>query len=484
MKINNNISAIITNKQLLGTENSLSASMERLSSGLKINHSSDNPSGIAISNRMKAQIRGLDQASTNASDGISVIETVDGALSQVTDMLQRMRELAVQAENGTNSQAEKESCQLEIASLRDEINRVSQTTEFNTKSLLDGSLDARVYADKANVSNISRISVSESVAEGKYSFTVNTAATQATASTGVTVGSLVGKEGSLSINGSVATITADMTQEEIFEAIRDAAEIGDCEIVDADISNLGAASVEFKSKAYGAHASISIIQDSKDNIFGDTVANTALDASAKADVQTGTDASITLDPDSDFDERTSLAYEGNRVKITSGNSFEMSFLLKEDFAVGSTNSDGTISDGVVTLDVTSIGIMDLQVGANEGQTMQVRIPATDIESLYLDDLDVTTVSGALDAMDKLDEAISKVSQIRSSIGAYENRLDYTVNSLDQTSENMTSAQSRIEDVDMAEEMTEYTKYNVLQQAATSVLAQANEIPTQALQLLQ
>lgn len=116
--------------------------------------------------------------------------------------------------------------------------------------------------------------------------------------------------------------------------------------------------------------------------------------------------------------------------------------------------------------------------------MQVRIPATDVESLYLDDIDVTTIHGATKAMDRLDDAISKISQIRSQIGAYENRLDYTVTSLDETQENMTAALSRIEDVDMAEEMTEYTKYNVLQQAGTSVLAQANELPTQALQLLQ
>ena len=138
MKINNNISAVITNKQLLGTESKLSTSMERLASGLKLNHASDNPSGMAISNKMKAQINGLDQASRNSSDGTSVIQTVDGALGEVTDMMQRMRELAVQAANGTNSLSEKESCQREIASLRDEINRVSQTTEYNTKSLLDG----------------------------------------------------------------------------------------------------------------------------------------------------------------------------------------------------------------------------------------------------------------------------------------------------------------------------------------------------------
>ena len=198
----------------------------------------------------------------------------------------------------------------------------------------------------------------------------------------------------------------------------------------------------------------------------------------------GKNAEITLDTDSAFDARATVSYEGNKVNITNTDGFQMSFLLEAGFEKGFTTAAGTVSAGVINLEVTDIGIMDLQIGANEGQTMQVRIPATDVESLYLDDIDVTTIHGATKAMDRLDDAISKISQIRSQIGAYENRLDYTVTSLDETQENMTAALSRIEDVDMAEEMTEYTKYNVLQQAGTSVLAQANELPTQALQLLQ
>ena len=226
MKINNNISAVITNKQLLGTESNLAASMERLSSGLKLNHASDNPSGMAISSKMRAQIRGLDQASRNSSDGNSVLQTVDGALNQVTDMIQRMRELAVQAANGTNSVAEKKACQLEIASLREEVDRVSQTTEFNTKSLLDGSLDARVYTDTANVNNVSRISVSNSVPEGTYTIEVTNAATRAEYNLGISEDKLVGKNGSISINGSVVEITDTMTATEIYQALRDGAEYG------------------------------------------------------------------------------------------------------------------------------------------------------------------------------------------------------------------------------------------------------------------
>lgn len=479
MKINNNISAVITNKQLLGTESNLSASMERLSSGLKLNHASDNPAGMAISNKMKAQIRGLDQASRNSSDGTSVIQTVDGALGEVTDMLQRMRELAVQAENGVNSQKEKEACQLEIASLRDEVDRISQTTEFNTKSLLDGSLDARVYTDKENRDYVSRIYVSDQVAEGTYSLTVEKAATNAAFDTGVKIDDLVGKNGILSINGYTVSIDDKMTKDQIYTALRDGAEIGECTISKIDEP------LSFKSTAYGSHAQITLLQQSNDgDIFGAGVPNTAADPKADAVVAMGKNAEITLDADSAFDARATVSYEGNKVNITNTDGFQMSFLLEAGFEKGFTTAAGTVSAGVINLEVTDIGIMDLQIGANEGQTMQVRIPATDVESLYLDDIDVTTIHGATKAMDRLDDAISKISQIRSQIGAYENRLDYTVTSLDETQENMTAALSRIEDVDMAEEMTEYTKYNVLQQAGTSVLAQANELPTQALQLLQ
>ena len=174
MKINNNISAVISNKHLLRNENSLSISMEKLSSGYKINHSGDDPSGMAISSKMRAQIRGLDQASQNASDGMSVLETADGALNEVTDMIQRMRELSVQAANGTNSESDRASIQMEVDDLREEIDRVSETTEFNTKKLLDGSLDKRVYTD-----GISRVAISDDVPAGKYGFTITSMPTKA-----------------------------------------------------------------------------------------------------------------------------------------------------------------------------------------------------------------------------------------------------------------------------------------------------------------
>lgn len=165
MKINHNMSALVANKRLLKSENSLSKSIERLSTGLRINRAADDAAGMAIASKMKTQIKGLDQASRNSSDGISVLETADGALSEVHEMLQRMRELSVQAANDTYMPDDLEAIQLEINSLREEIDRVSRDTEFNTKNLLDGTLEQRVYPDNRG---IKRIDISDSVIPNLY----------------------------------------------------------------------------------------------------------------------------------------------------------------------------------------------------------------------------------------------------------------------------------------------------------------------------
>lgn len=483
MKINNNISAVITNNQLLRNENSLTDVMERLSSGFKINHAKDDPSGMAISSKMKAQIDGLDQASTNASNGQSVLETADGALQEVTSMIQRMRELAVQAANDTNAQTEKDAIQLEIANLKSEIDRVSSTTEFNTKTLLDGSLDARVYGN-----NVTRIQASDAVAEGFYEFHIDKAATQAKMELNPTVGTYIALSealkarkaadndcsGEVQVNGSVAHIEAGMTGDEIYEALRNAAEIGE-----ARITGESEWPPVYTSMAYGSDAYLNITASNPDlaGLLGIPV--DAADTSV-----VGTEAEITIrragevdgsgDPiNTQFDSQTTYKMNGNKVTFTSFGGFEMSMKL-----------DAGVENQDVKIEVTNIGPMTLQIGANEGQTMEVRIPSTSVDFLYLDELDISTVNGAERAIGTLDDALNQISLVRASLGAYENRLDHTINSLDETSENMNAAISRIQDADMATEMVEYTKLNVLEQAATSALSQANELPQMTLQLLQ
>lgn len=478
MKINNNISAIITNKQLLGTESSLAATMERLSSGYKLNHAADNPSGMAISNKMRAQIRGLDQASRNASDGTSVLDTVDGALNEVTSMIQRMRELCVQAANGVYTDSELDSLNSEVTSLRSEIDRIATSTEFNTKSLLDGSQDAKVYADSDNIDDFSRAEVSSNVPEGNYAFTVTSPATRAEMEIGVSVSSLVGKNGVLSVNEYGISIGENMTEEEIYAAIRNGAERGECVLETP--GNAYGDNLKFKSVAFGVHADVSVSFTTTDDTFRSVMEGAGIpdstDENATPLVNTGDNAVVTLNTNEDeslFKKSATVAYDGNKITITDNNNFQMTMLLKEDLAAGTE----------VKCEVTQVGVMDLQVGANEGQKMQVRVPSMTADAMYLDRVNISTKHGAKNAMGILDDALNRVNAVRSQVGAYTNRLEYTVNSLDETEENMESAISRIMDADMAAEMTDYTKYNVIEQAATSALSQANELPSLALQIL-
>ncbi len=464
MKINYNMSAVVANNQLLRTEGNLTDAMEKLSSGLRINHAKDDAAGIAMSNKMNLQIKGLEQASKNASDGTSVLQTADGALDEVTSIVQRMRELAVQAASDSNTQSDKAAAQQEIESLKDEIDRVSKDTEFNTKNLLDGTLNRRVYAK-----NVSRVSASTYVSSGTYAVTVSSAATKANVTAAASAFSdltaAVGASGTININGSQTEISATDTYEQVYEKIRNAAEIGD---TNADIgTGADAGKLVFTSSAYGSQASIDV------TISNITLANALGFSLTEPATATGTDAEVGLT--SGFSASATVQVDGNRTVISDKSGFELSFLIKDDY------SDTT---NPIEFDVTDIGSMTLQIGANENQTMNVNLPQISTETLYLDDLDVTTVSGASTAIDRLDEALAKVSAARSSIGAYSNRLDYAVDSLDATNENMTAALSRIEDVDMAEEMSNYTQQNVLQQAAISVLSQANDMPQNVLQLLQ
>ena len=481
MRINYNVSAAIANKHLLGIEDNLSASMERLSSGLKINHSKDNPAGMAISNKMKAQIDGLNRASQNASDGISVIQIADGALNETTSILQRMRELSVQAANdATLTPADKEAIQQEIDSLKDEVDRISTDTEYNSKSLLDGSLDTRVYTK-----NATRVDISDHVKAGQYELSIDTAATQAgpvKANQNYNSTVAIGASGTMSINGSKVEIEATDTYAEAFEKIRNAAETGETAV---KVETNGALS--FTSERYGASATLEIAFDNQQIVTALGFTGVVEDPENKGSyvygqvqngkviVPSGTDAEVTLKKPGDgtgFGDTATWRTDGNKITVTDRAGFEMSFLADAGYT------------GNLDFDVTDIGTMALHIGANEDQETKVRIPEVSCKSLYIDDADVTTVNGAGRGITQFDDAISKVSEVRSRLGAYQNRLESTVSSLDTFEENMTGAQSRLTDADMASEMTDYTHQNVLNQAAISVLTQANDLPQQVLQILQ
>lgn len=404
MKINYNVSAMLANNALANNDSLLAKSLERLSSGLKINHAKDNPAGLAMGNRMNAQLEGLSKANRNASDGVSVIETADGAMTEISEMLQRLNELAIKSANGLESDSDRSVIQDEVVQLTQEITRVAESTEFNGQRLLNGEFSLKGYT---NQTDIKVSSYSTSVTEKIY-----------------TISSL-----EIGFDSLTGEYTAKVDPKELEEG------------------------------GFPVGTSVSV----KDRL-------------------------LTFQGPNGFDMKLDLT--------------EWEQLPKVD-----ENTSCTIKD--LEVDATGIGAMRLQIGANEGQVLAMDIPRISLRDMGLESaysvfdeeadkwvlaesdngegawtLDISTKDAATDAIDRIDNAIQYVSSVRGRLGAYQNRLESTINSLDVTTESMTAAYSRIMDVDMAEEMTQYTSMQVMTQAGTSVLAQANERPASVLQLLQ
>lgn len=477
MIINHNISALKANNQLRINSNGLDKSLERLSSGYRINHAADDAAGMAISQKMRTQIRGLEQASRNGADGISVIQTAEGAMSEVGSMLQRMRELSVQSSNGTNTVEDRAAIQSEIDELNKEIQRISETTEFNTKTLLNGDIDRKSYS---NNTKVQLISLSDDVSTQKYKVTVDAEAEKASsAGTAGTAFSGTGgviaesEAGTININGEEIIISAGESREAVIEKLRDL-----CDLVDVDLTaaagsiNSSTAALKFESRDYGSAQKITIHCDNDD--LAAALGLTGLNGTTKS----GKDAEVTLT--SGFSTTATTTAKGNIVTITDNNGFEMRMEILD----GAKTAGAAGALGTATVTVLDAGPMNLQIGANEGQLMEVRIPEVSPKTLGIENVNVCTQQGAQNAIVSVDEAIRRVSETRAKLGAYQNRLEHAIASLDVSSENLTEALSRIEDVDMAGEMANYTQLQVLAQASTSMLAQANERPQMVLSLLQ
>lgn len=485
MRVNQNISAVISNAQLHRTENKLTASIERLSSGYKINKAKDNPAGMAISNKMRAQIKALDQSSRNAADGTSVLQTADGALNETHSMLQRMRELSVQAATDTMTSSDKAACQKEIEALQKEVDRIATDTEFNGKRILDGSQDYRVYPSvKGELAGtyIRNFQTSDEVSAENYKFNITQAPEQATANFTVAPGTA----GAVEINGCAVEILDTDTADDIYTKLKEAGELGG-----VMVEKNGADTYKLTTFDYGKSAKISAI----DLTGAETTAegkDTAIELVRDTDIRLDSSGNQVKDDNGNpvaygegFSQTATYLSDGKKVTIRDLNGFEMIFEVDPEMEKGNLLENASAADPLkIDLEMTDIGSMTLQVGTHENQVVDVRIPAVTCESLYIDDLNVVRKGGADKAIAALDDAIAQVSEVRSRIGAYQNRLEYAVSSLDGTEENMEAAISRIMDTDMAEEMSAYSNMNVLDQAGISVLTQANDMPQQVLQLLQ
>jgi flagellin len=463
MRLNHNALAYTANNNLNAINNNLTKSMQRLSSGYKVNKSSDDPAAKAISQRMEAQIRGLSKAVDNSNDGISLIQTAEGALDEVHSILARIRELAVRGANEVYEEVDRDAMQDEIRQLQEELDRISESTEFNGRKLLNGELNKKGYVD---TDGLSIVEIGGDIEPGEYGITVKATGTQA--KTNLTVlagGTVITKEqaGTVTINGLEVRVEEGDTSDDVNEKIRNAAaKIG----IDYNITT-----GELVSQQSGKSQSITVKATSDDlrALLG-TNQPTVYGTDAKAEFMTDNGKRI------GFADTATIDTDGNRITVTDKNGFKMVYDAQLD------SPTGGIGDATVT--VLSAGPMVIQIGNNEGQTLNVNISKTTAESLEINHINVYTNAYASEAIERVDDAVAKISGIRSALGAYQNRLDHTVNNLETADENLTSAVSRIRDTDMAEEITEYTQQNVLSQSALQMLIKSNARPEGLLQLFQ
>ena len=463
MVVQHNLQAMNANRMLNITTGSQSKSAEKLSSGYRINRAADDAAGLSISEKMRKQIRGLDQASTNAEDGVSAVQTAEGALTEVHSMLQRMNELAVQASNGTNSKTDRDAIQSEIDQLTTEIDRVAETTKFNETYLLKGDADG---ATKDVYMKGHDAGLKGTLTDGATSATFKVAAGALDAGKKVTIG---GKEYSI---GSTAA-----EAKKLYAA--DAAD--------------GTGKVKIDGKEY-------TLKDNTPDTGAGEISKTELDKLVKAGVTVeygGKSLTVMNDNGGDGvdDSDSSIISAAKAVEL-------MTAELKTANNIGATKTAATItaaaggytSDagieftiGKGTAEVAEKLNFNLHVGSDADMTNKINVNIETMNSSYLGikGLNVTDETGvsATYAVDAIADALQKVSDQRSSLGAVQNRLEHTIANLDNVVENTTSAESRIRDVDMAEEMVEYSKNNILAQAGQSMLAQANQATQGVLSLL-
>ncbi|NLL02701.1 MAG: flagellin [Clostridiales bacterium] len=383
MRIQHNISALNAHRQLSINTSALSKNLEKLSSGYRINRAGDDAAGLAISEKMRAQIRGLDQATANANDAISLVQTAEGGLQETHSILQRMRELAVQSANGTyQDTVDREALNKEMTALKSEIDRISTSTNFNGINLLDGSLGGTEATGAGD-------GITNLTGDNAAKFTIS--------------GGNLTEEDTITLTSDGTILTAATTEET------------------------------------------------------DGVTFTSIDG------------------------KTFIAVVADDATVADANKWKGVTLTVENAIVGDEADTVTVTPG--TASANSLKFRIGTSGTTDGQ-VELNIENMNSASLQITDASIATLDDAASAIELIDSAINQVSMQRADLGAMQNRLEHTVNNLGTTAENLTSAESRIRDVDMAKEMMAMTKNNILNQAATAMLAQANIMPQSVLQLLQ
>ncbi|MEN6470370.1 MAG: flagellin [Clostridiaceae bacterium] len=504
MRIANNAMAINTHRQYTTNNANVANATEKLSSGYRINRAGDDAAGLAISEKMRAQIKGLTMASKNSQDAISLVQTAEGALTETHSILQRMRELSVQAASDTNDQnVDRAALNEEFTALKEEINDIAKYTKFNGKNLLDGSFAGSTATSTFATGVSVGIRTGANVAAGatatiSATFNPGTGATPATPGTaGVSMTAGTHATG-ISVSGVAASVRATNATYALTATFSAATGLeGDMTftLLDAD-SNEVTGSPVTKTFSTGDYTSGNpIIVDFGDygtyTITTGTVTDlkdVADEVSATMEVtgavagDPGTGSTVTFA--STEAGATPVEVDATATSATVG-SFTLNFNLSgvgDDTALDNTLF-GTGNHNA-TITVTADHSMTIQTGADKGEELKVGIGSMTAETLNIKDATIETREHASDAIDTVNKAINDVSTQRAKLGAYQNRLQHKINNLDTSAENLQAAESRIRDLDMAKEMTNYTKNNILVQASTAMLAQANAAPQGVLQLLQ
>lgn len=478
-------------RQLGMNNNQVSKSLEKLASGFRINRAGDDAAGLAVSESMKAQITGLEAASSNSQDAISLVQTAEGALTEVHDMLNRMVELSTKAANGTYTDAQRQNYQDEIKELKDEIDRISKTTEFNGQKLLDGSMGSTSSGKPTAVTDISG-----SFSGVAISSAAVTAAQTVVSTSGspIDIGSTSGTMGTITVSftdddGNSHTVTVEYqvgentsgTNGNIVSALNKNEEFAKA----FEVKGTAASGFTFTAKVSGASSNITSIkvsnQDQPDQTVKFTTTTEGKDQTMQYDFSAINNAK-------DGDKVTIDGKEYTFKKGSDGSDGE-TFGDLASLIIAADSNGVTLKGNGTTLTATKSGSGDglsFQVGAtaDADNVLTLNVANMSAGALGVADVDVSKVSTAQAAIDKINNAIDTVSKTRSGLGAMQNRLEHTINNLDTTAENLSAANSRIRDTDMAKEMMQYTQMNVLVQSAQAMLAQANQQPQSVLQLLQ
>jgi flagellin len=463
--INTNISALTAQRNLTRAQGGLERSIQRLSTGLRINGAVDDAAGLAISDRLSAQIRGLNQAVRNANDGVSALQTADGSLNEVSNLLQRARELAVQSANDSNSASDRASLNAEVSSILSELDRLASTVQFNNRKLLDGTFVNAQFQVGANANETVSFSIGSMNTADVGAKTLQGNAMSSTAFSDLTATSAI------TVNGISVTVGAQTTLEGVITAINnrsgDTAATGtknsQTVLTDTGFIALTAAAATQTLTLNGVAISLSTGNAAAESTFVATVNGFTNQTGVVAATNS---VGITFTRSSGgtiaMSETTASVGVGDSLASTASRTFNAGFTLSVDLNR--------------TLTVVSSG-----VGDDIGFTTAV--VNTTVSEKRINGLSISNVSGANDAIQTIDFGLAQLSRVRGSIGAVQNRFLSAISSLSVASENLSAARSRIQDADVAQETAELTRTQILIQAGVSVLAQANQLPSVALSLL-